>query len=115
MHQSETQRCKSFTNKNMADIIVISKMELTSALRDVVTEVITNVLHHTKEESITRTPRKYTRAQIADALCVSLPTIHGMMKQGILPYEKVGRRTLFDADKVDTLVASGQLKKYRRV
>lgn len=87
--------------------------DLKSSIREVMAELLANFQ---PKQASAMTPRKYTREQLADeVLHVSLPTIHGMMKQGILPYVKVGRRTLFDADVIDAMVARGELKKYRRI
>lgn len=92
-------------------IILLNTTDLKSVISEALKEVLQN---YEPKPSSHPTPRKYTREQLGEVLQVSMPTIHGMMNQGLLPYVKVGRRTLFDADAVDTLVASGQLKKYRR-
>ncbi len=92
---------------------MFNRDDLKSSIREVLAEVLATYQPKPIEKTA---PRKYTREELAEVvLHVSLPTIHGMMKQGILPYVKVGRRTLFDADTIDAMVASGELKKYRRI
>ena len=43
---------------------------------------------------------RQTRKDLSEMYKLSYPTIHALMKQG-LPYEKVGRKTLFRRQEVD--------------
>jgi len=43
---------------------------------------------------------RLTRQQVSNLYHMSLPTLHECMKRG-LPYEKVGRKTLFRREDVD--------------
>lgn len=48
---------------------------------------------------------RLTRVQVGKLYKISLPTLHEMMKRG-LPFEKVGRKTLFKRVEVDRFFAS---------
>lgn len=53
---------------------------------------------------------RLTRAAIKNKYGISYPTIHAEMKRG-LPYEKVGRKTLFRRADVDAYFQKKGLKK----
>ena len=44
---------------------------------------------------------RLTRKQVREEFNISLGTIHNLMKRNELPYEKVGRKTLFKREDVD--------------
>ena len=53
------------------------------------------------------------RKEAADLLKISLPTLHNLMKRGLLEYRKVGpRRTLINLTKLRGDIASGRLGRY---
>lgn len=60
------------------------------------------------------TPKYYSRKDVADILHISYPTLHGLMKKNAVKYVKVGKKTLFPQAELDAMVASGELRKYRR-
>lgn len=49
---------------------------------------------------------RLTRKQLSRQFNISLGTIHNLMKSGRLPYEKVGRKTLFKAEEVEAFFNS---------
>lgn len=59
-------------------------------------------------------PKYYSRKDVADILHISYPTLHGMMKKNAIKFIKVGKKTLFPQAELDAMVASGELRKYRR-
>ena len=59
-------------------------------------------------------PRYYSRAELAELLHVSLPTVHGYIKDGRLTPLKINGKTLFNASEVDRLIEGGELRKYAR-
>ena len=60
------------------------------------------------------TPKYYSRKDVADILHISYPTLHGLMKKNAIKFIKVGKKTLFPQAELDAMVASGELRKYRR-
>ncbi len=59
-------------------------------------------------------PRFYTRAEAAQMLKTTLPTIHAMMNDGSIRFTKAGRKTLIFADYLDDAINTGKLAKYQR-
>lgn len=59
-------------------------------------------------------PRFYTRAEAAQMLKTSLPTLHAMMNDGSIRFTKAGRKTLIFADYLDEAISTGKLAKYQR-
>ena len=57
--------------------------------------------------------RHYTRAECCKILRCSLPTFHALANKGLIPVTKVGRKTLIPAAEFDSIVASGQLARYK--
>jgi len=53
---------------------------------------------------------RITRKQIRQEYCVSYGTIHNGMNNGSLPYEKLGRKTLFNRVAVEAWVKKGGVK-----
>ena len=59
-------------------------------------------------------PRMYTRKEVAERLNVSLPTVHELVKQGIIVPTYVGRKPLFKAQDIEEAISTGELRKYKR-
>lgn len=59
-------------------------------------------------------PRMYTRKEVAERLNVSLPTVHELVKQGIIVPTYVGRKPLFKAKDIEEAISTGELRKYKR-
>lgn len=59
-------------------------------------------------------PMYYTRDEVRQMLRISFPTLHGLMKKGAIKFVKVGKKTLFPKAELDAMIASGELRKYRR-
>lgn len=47
---------------------------------------------------------RLTRKQICEEYKISYGTIHNLMKRGELPYDKVGRKTLFKREDVELCI-----------
>ena len=62
----------------------------------------------------TTSPKYYTRDEVRQMLRISFPTLHGLMKKGAIKFIKVGKKTLFPKAELDAMIASGELRKYRR-
>jgi len=52
---------------------------------------------------------KISKLELAETLGVSIRTVHKWMKEGLLPYRKIGRRVLFDPAEIEQT-----LQRYRR-
>lgn len=55
--------------------------------------------HHQKQD-LAPEDERLTRIGVCDLYKISFPTLHSLMKKG-LPFEKVGRKTLFKRSLVD--------------
>lgn len=45
--------------------------------------------------------KRLDRQELSKKYCISLSTIHKLMRNGVLPYEKIGRKTLFKYEDVE--------------
>lgn len=59
-------------------------------------------------------PQLLTRPQVCEALSITLPTLHRLMRDGRITYVKVGRKTLFPRESFEASLRDGGLKKYGR-
>ncbi len=59
-------------------------------------------------------PKMYTRMEVAERLNVSLPTVHELVKQGIIVPTYVGRKPLFKVQDIEEAISTGELRKYKR-
>lgn len=66
------------------------------------------------ERMAKQAPRMYTRKEVAERLNVSLPTVHELMKQGIIVPTYVGRKPLFKVQDIEEAISTGELRKYKR-
>lgn len=54
-----------------------------------------------------------SRQEGADVIRCSLPTLHGLISQGLVQTAKVGRRTLINLSDLRRKVKSGEIRKYK--
>ena len=54
-----------------------------------------------------------TRKECCEILRCSMPTFHSLVNKGLIPVTKVGRKTLVSTDDFDSIVASGELRKFK--
>lgn len=54
-----------------------------------------------------------SRQEGADLIRCSLPTLHGLISQGLVQTSKVGRRTLINLSDLRRKVKSGEIRKYK--
>ena len=80
----------------MADLILkdTDPKELTTEITDRVIAALTKVLAETAE------PRMVDGNRMAELAALSRPTIDRAVREGIIPSIKVGRRRLFEPEKV---------------
>ena len=67
----------------------------------------------TPEDTKEQGPRYYTRREAAAVAHISLPTLHALHNQGLVPFTKVGRSTRIDAERFDTDLAAGKFSNLR--
>ena len=82
----------------MNELIVISKEQLIS----IISEVVRQELSHVNREKLPDTePDEFLNAlQVVIMLKISKPTLYKRMKDGTIPYKKVGRRLLFSKNEI---------------
>lgn len=78
----------------------------------VVTKAVRDALDNAQPKH--EEPRYYTRDEVCSILKISRPTFHSLVNKGEIKVIKVGKRTLIDANRLDTLIAGGMIQKYRR-
>ena len=59
-------------------------------------------------------PRYYTRKEAAAVAQISLPTLHQLHNEGLIPFVKIGRSTRILADKFDADLAAGKFSNLRK-
>jgi excisionase family DNA binding protein len=80
-------------NMQAVTITQITPSELEKLIRDTLVDALGKQSREAKDERL-------TRAEVCSLYKISLPTVHECMKKG-LPFEKVGRKTLFRREEVD--------------
>ena len=55
-----------------------------------------------------------SRQEATSIAAISLPTLHALIKQGLVDARKVGRRTLVNLTDLREKLASGEISKYKR-
>ena len=96
------------TQFSLTDGQMTSLLDLFSPLIDAFVEKVAQRARQLAEEA---QPHYYSRAEVADLLHISMPTLHAMVNAGVLKPEKVGRRVLFAAQAVDDGLRDGSLRK----
>ncbi|MEM6735714.1 MAG: helix-turn-helix domain-containing protein [Bacteroidota bacterium] len=66
-------------------------------------ELLEQFLTTKEERPQKKNVERLTRSDIKRIYNISLGTIHNLMKSGQLPYEKIGRKTLFRSEDVAAL------------
>jgi len=74
-------------------ITQITPYELEKLIRDTLTDTLERQSKESKDERL-------TRLEVCNLYKISFPTLHKCMHNG-LPFEKVGRKTLFRREDVD--------------
>ena len=90
----------------------LSQEELESygkAIGETIAQRLWDNMHASSMDAV----KHYTRQECCQILRCSLPTFHALANKGLIPIRKVGRKTLIPATEFDTIVASGELAKYK--
>ena len=96
------------TTLSLTDGQLASLLNLFAPLMDAFVDKVAARVRQLEEAA---KPRYYSRAEVADLLHVSLPTLHAMVNAGTLKPQRVGGRVLFPAAAVDEGIACGALRK----
>lgn len=92
--------------------ILISEEELRQIVEESCTKAIEKA-QLVRDEAETIEATWGSRNEAANLLKVTLPTVHSMMRKGLLEYRKVGpRRTLINLTKLRGDIALGHLGRY---
>lgn len=77
---------------------------------DVIVEKVTGKL---LEAMKPKEPRYYSRAETAQLLHVTLPTLARLTKEGMITAKKAGGRVLYEAEAIDAAVREQRTFKYK--
>ncbi|MEO9482477.1 MAG: helix-turn-helix domain-containing protein [Ekhidna sp.] len=86
-------------NKNGKGIEAILKSILKEALQELIESA------KQSEPSVSK-DRRLTRLEVIESYKISSGTLHKIMREGDLAYEKVGRKTLFKSEDVENYFLS---------
>ncbi len=84
----------------MAEVIITTKEELQSIVKESVQEAI----GQTKQPSQPKQRKPYTKIEVKNLLGVAMPTIDRWSRNGILKRIEIGSRVFFSAESVDELL-----------
>lgn len=89
-----------------------------NALEELITEISRKAYEQAYKDITERIakqePKMYTRKEVADRLSISLPTLHELVKQGVIVPTYVGRKPLFKAQDIEEAISTGEFRKYKR-
>lgn len=89
-------------------------ISLETFINEIVRRACEQVYKDITERMSKQEPKMYTRKEVADRLNISLPTLHELVKQGVIVPTYVGRKPLFKAQDIEEAISTGELRKYRR-
>ena len=85
-------------------------MPLLNPVINIIVERVTNKL---LEAIKPKEPRYYSRAETAQLLHVTLPTLARLTKEGMITAKKAGGRVLYEAEAIDAAVREQRTFKYK--
>gem|GEM_PF-6341329 len=92
---------------------MLNKSDLLEAIRVVTEEAVAPLKEMLEASSTATTSAKYlTRDEVCNALRISRPTFHKLVRDGVLNITKLGRKTLVDAAELERV--SENWRKYDR-
>ena len=88
-----------------------------SALMPWLNPVINIIVERVTDKLLTamkpKEPRYYSRAETAQLLHVTLPTLARLTKEGLITAKKAGGRVLYEAEAIDAAVKENRVFKYK--
>lgn len=96
------------------EIVTIEKNDLQNLMRSVCYDAALSAFAEwSKSKSLEGSESTLlTRMEVAEMFSVTLPTIHSWMNSGVLPFHRIGGRTVFK--KMEVINAMKQVKIRRR-
>ncbi len=95
---------KNINNDNT--LVIIQYDELMTGISNMLDSKISNfnkiTIVESKEELL-------TREQLKNKLNISFPTLHKFMKEGKIPFKKIGKKTYFNYPEILNLINRGKL------
>lgn len=96
-------------NKNQALIDALTP------LVDILTDMIADKIKKKMlDENKPREIEFYNRAETANLLHITLPTLYKITKEGVINSVKIGGRVLYDAEEINRVAKNGCRLKYRK-
>jgi hypothetical protein len=87
-------------------LVIVQYDELMTSISTMLDEKISSISNTTiveKEEKL------LTREQLKNKLNISFPTLHKFMKDGKIPFKKIGKKTYFNYPEILKLINGGKL------
>ena len=82
-------------------------------LNPVINIIVERVTNKLLEAIKPKEPRYYSRAETAQLLHVTLPTLARLTKEGLITAKKAGGRVLYEAEAIDAAVREQRTFKYK--
>lgn len=82
-------------------------------LNPVINIIVKRVTDKLLEAIKPREPRYYSRAETAQLLHITLPTLARLTKEGMITAKKAGGRVLYEAEAIDAAVREQRTFKYK--
>ena len=92
----------------MGEMIIIQKRDLENLLNLLLDKKFKEIIPKEKTKKV----ELLTRDDVADFLKVSLTTLNGLMKQGVIPFHRVNTRIRFTKSDVDAYLVECRVKNY---
>ena len=75
---------------------------------DFIAELANEVVKRIKNNNVSSIPssERLTRFEVKEQFKISYCTLHKLMKEGLLPYAKIGRKTIFKKEEVEAYFES---------
>ena len=98
----------------MENIVVLNKQQFEEIIYRTVSRCLTennigNLVESTCEEGY------YDRSEVCGELHISFPTLWRIEKSGLLSSHKVGRKSLYSKQEVNSLIKSGKLADFKPI
>ena len=87
-------------------LVLIQYDELMTSISNMLDKKISCINTTTKVES---KEELLTREQLKNKLNISFPTLHKFMKEGKIPFKKIGKKTYFNYPEILNLINGGKL------
>lgn len=87
-------------------LVIVQYNELMTSISAILDEKISSINNTT---IVKKEDKLLTREQLKNKLNISLPTLHKFMKEGKIPFKKIGKKTYFDYNEILDIINGGKL------